>query len=173
MPIVLTGLTDKWGVRKWTPTKIKELFGHLIVPIEFRDRNKKHGVPSDTNTVDVRTTTVESFVNWLQQQTPSNAHPHKLRRKTKNPAVVASNAPSSPSALPAHDKYSAYMSYQHFRNLFGQTADAAIARPALPWNTLGAKNVAAMDSTLWVGSGGAFTALHYDSYGANLHMQVA
>lgn len=86
-----------------------------------------------------------------------------------NPSLCSSLG----SALPSPDQHSAYMSYQHFRTLFKTSKkDAEIACAALPWHTLGVKNVSAMDSTLWVGSAGAFTALHYDSYGSNLHMQV-
>ena len=186
LPIVLTGLTDDWGVRKWTPVKIKQLFGHLEVPVEFRQLSRKHGMTCNKDAAQVHTTTISSFINWLQR---TDHHYAYQQPKTSKPAtepmlksVAAGVVPtaskpslrsSSGSALPSPDHYSAYMSYQHFRTLFDtSTKDVDIARAALPWETLGVKNVSAMDSTLWVGSAGAFTALHYDSYGANLHMQV-
>ncbi|CAM9302213.1 unnamed protein product [Ectocarpus fasciculatus] len=63
----------------------------------------------------------------------------------------------------------AYADYKHLKELEDDWAKAL--EPIIDWSTLGCEK-AATDSTLWLGTGGSHTPLHFDTYGVNLVAQL-
>ncbi|CAF1010578.1 unnamed protein product, partial [Brachionus calyciflorus] len=59
----------------------------------------------------------------------------------------------------------AYADYKHMIEL-------PIDFNCIDWSNFGFKNRNAKDSTLWIGSKGAYTPCHYDTYGYNLVYQI-
>ncbi|CAF0854545.1 unnamed protein product [Brachionus calyciflorus] len=59
----------------------------------------------------------------------------------------------------------AYADYKHMIEL-------PIDFNCIDWSSFGFKNRNAKDSTLWIGSKGAYTPCHYDTYGYNLVYQI-
>eukprot|EP00191_Tetraselmis_sp_GSL018_P023361 CAMPEP_0177625492 /NCGR_PEP_ID=MMETSP0419_2-20121207/30131_1 /TAXON_ID=582737 /ORGANISM="Tetraselmis sp., Strain GSL018" /LENGTH=267 /DNA_ID=CAMNT_0019126447 /DNA_START=342 /DNA_END=1143 /DNA_ORIENTATION=+ len=70
------------------------------------------------------------------------------------------------------DDFFAYLDYKYFHEFFVQHED--LRTRAVDWDRFGdiAKGVLPEDSVLWIGSAGASTPLHQDSYGANLVAQL-
>ncbi|XP_023339561.1 HSPB1-associated protein 1 isoform X1 [Eurytemora carolleeae] len=60
-----------------------------------------------------------------------------------------------------------YFDYKYMRDLFPPSTLSLFS-----WNSLGLKDRDGMDSTLWIGSQGAHTPCHQDSYGYNLVCQL-
>lgn len=47
-----------------------------------------------------------------------------------------------------------------------------VVNESLPWKELGFTDKLGVDGTMWVGTAGAHTLCHYDTYGYNIVVQV-
>ncbi|XP_014669802.1 PREDICTED: HSPB1-associated protein 1 homolog isoform X2 [Priapulus caudatus] len=65
--------------------------------------------------------------------------------------------------------YWAYIDYRYFTDVFGKTSEEV---EAVDWSVFGFKESHGKDTTLWLGTKGAYTPCHYDSYGCNLVAQL-
>ncbi|UJR21788.1 hypothetical protein I4U23_024863 [Adineta vaga] len=82
------------------------------------------------------------------------------------------------SSLPLHhpfkqysnQDYFAYADYMHLPELFGDDQHALI--DMINWSDMGMRDRNGKESTLWIGSQGAHTPCHYDTYGINFVAQI-
>ncbi|CAM9866317.1 unnamed protein product, partial [Sphacelaria rigidula] len=63
----------------------------------------------------------------------------------------------------------AYADYKHVKELAGDWGE--LLEPMIDWSSLGCDK-AVTDSTVWLGTGGCHTPLHFDTYGVNLVAQL-
>ncbi|CAM9161881.1 unnamed protein product, partial [Hapterophycus canaliculatus] len=77
--------------------------------------------------------------------------------------------PSNPFAPYVRKNHWAYADYKHVKELGDDWAKAL--ETVVDWSALGCEKTAS-DSTLWFGTGGSHTPLHYDTYGVNLVAQL-
>ncbi|KAG5175480.1 hypothetical protein JKP88DRAFT_338118 [Tribonema minus] len=66
------------------------------------------------------------------------------------------------------NEFWAYADYMHFGEIFGERTEAAAA--LLDWSSIGIGD--APQPTFWLGSAGAHTPLHFDTYGTNVVVQL-
>eukprot|EP00049_Salpingoeca_infusionum_P008413 m.138091 g.138091 ORF g.138091 m.138091 type:complete len:294 (-) comp14008_c0_seq6:333-1214(-) len=65
-------------------------------------------------------------------------------------------------------KYNGYLSYQYVGKLFAED----LCDAAFQWETIGVANAKHENSAFWLGTPGAQTRCHYDSYGVNVVVQL-
>jgi HSPB1-associated protein 1 len=95
-------------------------------------------------------------------------NPLREARYNPNPMEVHKNRSQSPK------RFTMYADYKHFREVFPDKLAALDAATA--WDKIVVDYPATMrkhDCTLWLGSLGAHTPLHYDTYGCNVVCQIS
>lgn len=102
---------------------------------------------------DHRTLTMNEFLRWVQGEDGTTLQEY------------------------SRDEYFAYADYMHLPELFGEDKDAAVDRitpysKMIDWTPMGMKGRNGSQSTLWIGSQGAHTPCHYDTYGINFVAQI-
>lgn len=146
-PVVLTGSPlAQWGAAHWTPQSLARDFGGAPVRARFHAA-RTCGAEDDDETEGLELElTMRAFCEWLEGGASASA-----------PALAG---------LPAG--CTGYVSYQRFARVFGRDARAL---GAVGWRSLGL-DADAEGSTFWLGSKGAHTPCHQDSYGANIVAQL-
>ncbi|CAF0719944.1 unnamed protein product [Adineta ricciae] len=88
--------------------------------------------------------------------------------------TTTNDCKSFPIDHPLHkypvEDYFAYADYMHLPELFGDEQHALINM--INWGDMGMKDRDGKESTLWIGSQGAHTPCHYDTYGINFVAQI-
>ena len=140
--VVSAGMLDGWAARSWTLETLAERFGDASVCVRLHPRDAGPVWEGDCLHVGV---TLGDFCAWL-------------------------SGASSCARLAAFPRatYVGYADYQDMVRLF---ADAPGALAEVDWASLGVARDGAhpgAHSTLWLGSAGAHTPCHYDTYGSNL-----
>ena len=76
---------------------------------------------------------------------------------------------NNPFFILKKEQVSVYADYKHFRELFSEYDDISF----IDWSQLGVKgSYNALDSTLWLGTSGVHTPLHFDTYSSNIIAQI-
>ncbi|XP_006869487.1 PREDICTED: HSPB1-associated protein 1 [Chrysochloris asiatica] len=104
-------------------------------------------VPQFETTCSYVEATLEEFLNWNDDQSSG----------------------SGPFGDYDHSQFWAYADYKYFVNLFENKTDVF---QDVVWSDFGFPGRNGRESTLWIGSLGAHTPCHMDSYGCNLVFQV-
>uniref|UniRef100_A0A8C5SW67 HSPB1 associated protein 1 n=1 Tax=Laticauda laticaudata TaxID=8630 RepID=A0A8C5SW67_LATLA len=146
-PVVFSNMTFDWPVLRWNVTHLASLLaGKKIV---FRIGRK------DTATAPLFETecayaeaTLDDFLAWNGRQQP---------------------CPSGPFSSYDLCKYWMYADYKYIDRLF---EDKPEHFQDIKWSDFGFPGRSGKESTLWIGSTGANTPCHLDSYGCNLVLQV-
>eukprot|EP00966_Prymnesium_polylepis_P095880 2221450-Prymnesium_polylepis.1 len=100
---------------------------------------------------------LDQFCRWLGRTAADEGAPA---------AATADEGGGSPFAPFAREAFVGYADYQDMPALF---RDAPAALAAVDWTTvLGGDARDGTQSVLWLGSKGASTPMHYDTYGCNL-----
>ena len=90
-----------------------------------------------------------------------------------SPSLSSSPSPPSPPKNPLlslpPSQFWVYADYKYMSQL---CPDCTELTSAIDWGVFGFHGRRGNDSTLWVGSRGAFTPCHYDTYGCNLVAQL-
>ncbi|KAF0993325.1 hypothetical protein HZS_4289, partial [Henneguya salminicola] len=76
--------------------------------------------------------------------------------------------PSSFNSLNKNEFW-VYGDYKNFEEIFPALEYAELSKK-INWGFVGYPNKCSKDTTLWIGTKGAYTPLHYDSYGTNFHV---
>ena len=154
VPFIATGLCDQWEAREWELPVLGSAFGSAPTCIRMHQQRPDNcasgaSVPYEGECTYVRATLAE-FCAWLEHGSDTALH-------------------GALTSFP-RDEWVGYCDYQDLSSLFVGTPEALMA---VDWSTiLGAAvdgdNVPrdGTHSTLWLGSNGACTPLHYDTYGA-------
>ncbi|KAH0621300.1 hypothetical protein JD844_022437 [Phrynosoma platyrhinos] len=146
-PAVFCNMAFDWPVRHWSVSYLANLCrGKRIL---FRIGTKDMGtVPLFETKCSYVEATLEEFLAWIGSQPSHSCGPFK-----------------------GYDlsKYWTYADYKYIARLF---EDKPEHFQDLVWSDFGFEGRNGRDSTLWIGSRGANTPCHLDSYGCNLVLQV-
>ncbi|XP_064350662.1 HSPB1-associated protein 1 isoform X2 [Camelus dromedarius] len=145
-PAVFCNMVFDWPARHWTAKHLSEvLHGKQI---RFRmGMTSTDPVPQFETTCSYVEATLEEFLTWNCDQ----------------------SSISGPFRDYDHSKFWAYADYKYFVNLFEDKTDVF---QDVIWSDFGFPGRNGRESTLWIGSMGAHTPCHLDSYGCNLVFQV-
>ncbi|XP_021490317.1 HSPB1-associated protein 1 isoform X2 [Meriones unguiculatus] len=145
-PAVFYNMVFDWPARHWTVTHLSEVLQGK--QIRFRmGRRSTDTVPQYETACSYVDATLEEFLTWNCDQ----------------PCV------SGPFKDYDHSKFWAYADYKYFVTLFEDNTDVF---QEVMWSDFGFPGRNGQESTLWIGSLGAHTPCHLDSYGCNLVFQV-
>ncbi|XP_037381337.1 HSPB1-associated protein 1 isoform X2 [Talpa occidentalis] len=145
-PAVFCNMVFDWPARHWTAKHLSEvLHGKQI---RFRMGMKSiDKVPQFENACSYVEATLEEFLTWNCDQ----------------------SSISGPLRDYNHSNFWAYADYKYCVSLFEDKTD--IFQDVI-WSDFGFPGRNGQESTLWIGSFGAHTPCHLDSYGCNLVFQV-
>ncbi|XP_071336895.1 HSPB1-associated protein 1 homolog isoform X2 [Trachinotus anak] len=146
-PAVFMNMTCGWPVLHWTAEHLSTCIGDKL--IRFR-LGRKDGL--NTPLFETQCSYVEAklvhFLSWTRGQTGADVGPF--------------------SEFP-YSEYWAYADYKYIAILF---QDQPSMFEEVMWSNFGFEGRNGRESTLWIGTEGANTPCHLDSYGCNLVLQV-
>ncbi|XP_071978177.1 HSPB1-associated protein 1 isoform X2 [Engystomops pustulosus] len=146
-PVVFLGMTDDWPVTRWTLPRLC----HVLQEQTLRFRIGKRKVDTEPQfepQCDYIDGTIRQFQDWVSGST----------HEASGPFFRYDPAESW-----------AYADYKYLALLF---KDQPEMLQEVSWEDFGFPGRDGRDSTLWIGSRGANTPCHIDSYGCNLVLQV-
>ncbi|KAI9534442.1 hypothetical protein NQZ68_012675, partial [Dissostichus eleginoides] len=145
-PAVFTNMSDGWPALRWTAEKLSDCLHKLI---RFRlGRKEEANTPLFETQCSYVEATLEHFLLWTQGEKEGDVGPFCEYPKSE---------------------YWAYADYKYIALLF---QDQPAMFEDVKWSQFGFEGRNGRESTLWIGSEGANTPCHLDSYGCNLVLQV-
>ncbi|XP_072253666.1 HSPB1-associated protein 1 homolog [Leuresthes tenuis] len=144
-PAVFLNMTRGWPVLHWTAEHLSGCLGDRRVRFRLGRKEELNAPLFETQCSYVEAK-VAQFLCWSQGQTdvgPFSEYPHS--------------------------EYWAYADYKYIAMLF---QDQPLMFEDVKWSEFGFKGRNGRESTLWIGTEGANTPCHLDSYGCNLVLQV-
>ncbi|XP_052014481.1 HSPB1-associated protein 1 [Apodemus sylvaticus] len=145
-PAIFCNMVFDWPSRHWTAKHLSEVLEGK--QIRFRMGLRGTGtVPQFETECSYVDATLEEFLTWNCDQ----------------------SSVSGPFKDYDHSKFWAYADYKYFVTLFEDKTDVF---QEVVWSDFGFPGRNGQESTLWIGSLGAHTPCHLDSYGCNLVFQV-
>uniref|UniRef100_A0A8D0KH19 HSPB1-associated protein 1 n=1 Tax=Sus scrofa TaxID=9823 RepID=A0A8D0KH19_PIG len=145
-PAVFCNMVFDWPAQHWTAKHLSEVLQGK--QIRFRMGMKSTGTaPQFETTCSYIEATLEEFLTWNCDQSTT----------------------SEPFRDYDHSKFWAYADYKYFVSLFEDKTDIF---QDVKWSDFGFPGRNGQQSTLWIGSMGAHTPCHLDTYGCNLVFQV-
>ncbi|XP_034550656.1 HSPB1-associated protein 1 homolog [Notolabrus celidotus] len=147
-PAVFMNMTCGWPGLRWTAEHLSECLGDK--PVRFRlgrkdDETKTPLFETQCSYVEAR---LKHFLAWTRGQTGTDVGPF--------------------CGYPISE-YWAYADYKYIAMLF---QDQPSMFEDIKWSEFGFEGRNGRESTLWIGTEGANTPCHLDSYGCNLVLQV-
>ncbi|XP_037645882.1 HSPB1-associated protein 1 homolog isoform X1 [Sebastes umbrosus] len=146
-PAVFRNMTGGWPVLRWTAEHLSDRLGDKL--IRFRlGRKEETNTPLFETQCSYVEARLDQFLSWTRDQTGTDVGPF-------------CDYPTS--------EYWAYADYKYIAVLF---QDQPSMFQDVKWSQFGFEGRDGRESTLWVGTEGANTPCHLDSYGCNLVLQV-
>nr|XP_042699018.1 HSPB1-associated protein 1 isoform X4 [Chrysemys picta bellii] len=146
-PAVFCNMVFDWPVLYWNAKYLSEVLDGRT--IRFRmGMKKRDAAPQFETKCSYVEATLEEFLAWTSGQ----------------PTCV-----SRPFSCYDSSKYWAYADYKYIARLF---EDKTEIFKDIMWSDFGFPGRNGKESTLWIGSAGANTPCHLDSYGCNLVLQI-
>ncbi|XP_076012749.1 HSPB1-associated protein 1 homolog [Genypterus blacodes] len=146
-PAVFQNMTQDWPVLQWTVEHLSNCLGDRVIRFRLGRRDQTTGPLFETQCSYVEAKLVH-FLSWTRSQSGADVGPF--------------------SDYP-HSEYWAYADYKYIAILFQELP--SIFEDVM-WSDFGFKGRNGRESTLWIGTEGANTPCHQDSYGCNLVLQV-
>ncbi|KAM6934068.1 HSPB1-associated protein 1 homolog [Xenentodon cancila] len=148
LPAVFLNMTCGWPVLHWTVEHLSSCLGDRLVLFRLGRREEKQetNAPLFETQCSYVQAKVADFLNWTGGQTDVG-----------------------PFSQYSHSEYWAYADYKYIAMLF---KDQPFMFEDIKWSEFGFEGRNGRDSTLWIGTKGANTPCHLDSYGCNLVLQV-
>ncbi|KAM9710610.1 HSPB1-associated protein 1 homolog [Menidia menidia] len=144
-PAVFPNMTRDWPALRWTAEHLSARLGPR--PVRFRlGRKQENNTPLFETQCSYVEAEVSQFLSWTRGQTEAGPF---------------SEYPPS--------EYWAYADYKYIAQLF---EDQPSMFEDVRWSEFGFEGRNGRESTLWMGTQGANTPCHMDSYGCNLVLQV-
>ena len=184
-PLVFRGglKGDGWAdLRARSPAELCHLLGERetsfkVCPLRGSERHRQ--LFADTETVfetrclHVRAT-FTNLAGWLSPPLPAvacsrAAMTEPTLKKAKTEPQPTPHASSNPLLAYPRNSHWIYADYKYMAQL---CEDLPRVMAEVDWGIFGFDGRSGADSTLWVGSEGAYTPCHYDTYGCNLVAQV-
>ncbi|XP_038604007.1 HSPB1-associated protein 1 isoform X2 [Tachyglossus aculeatus] len=158
-PAVFCSMADDWPALSWTAGHIATLLGDA--PIRFRMGKRDFGSdPQFETSCDYVDATLADFMAWSDRG-----------KQTDDGPTDGGQTVSGPGPFDSYDARTswAYADYKYMASMFAGNAHAL---RAVTWSDFGFPGRGGKESSLWIGSAGANTLCHQDSYGCNLVLQV-
>ncbi|XP_028921904.1 HSPB1-associated protein 1 isoform X3 [Ornithorhynchus anatinus] len=158
-PAVFCSMADDWPALRWTAGHIAALLGDT--PIRFRlGKRDFSSDPQFETSCDYVDATLADFVAWSDGGGQTDSGP------TSGGQTV-----SGPGPFDSYDARAswAYADYKYMASMFAGNTQVL---QAVVWSDFGFPGRGGKESSLWIGSAGANTPCHQDSYGCNLVLQV-
>ncbi len=182
-PLVVKGQLQPWmQAQSWKVTDVCSILGKhgeittfKICPREgsecFKKKFKKNDVIFETR-CDYVDATFADFVEWLSvaQCQPNEPASKKLKSDTTAGDHTKFDGLSNPLLQYASSEYWVYADYKYMCHV---CRDHPELLSAINWSLFGFEGCNGAESTLWIGSEGAFTPCHYDTYGCNIVAQLS
>ncbi|KAM3607520.1 uncharacterized protein V6R79_009149 [Siganus canaliculatus] len=146
-PAVFTNMTSDWPVLRWTAEHLSSCLGDKLVRFRL-GRKEETKTPLFETQCSYLEARLAHFLSWTQGQTGTHVGPF--------------------SEYPRSD-YWAYADYKYIAMLF---QDQPSIFEEVRWSQFGFEGRNGRESTLWIGTEGANTPCHLDSYGYNLVLQI-
>ncbi|XP_028291125.1 HSPB1-associated protein 1 homolog isoform X1 [Gouania willdenowi] len=146
-PLVFLNMTCDWPALSWTAQHLSDRLGDKRLRFRLGRKKDTHEPLFESQCSYVEATLAE-FLCWTVGHTPTENGPF-------------SNYPQS--------DYWAYADYKYIAMLF---QDQPSMFEDVKWSDFGFEGRGGRESTLWIGTEGANTPCHLDSYGCNLVLQV-
>ncbi|KAJ8283068.1 hypothetical protein COCON_G00055870 [Conger conger] len=146
-PVVFLGMATDWLALDWSVEHLSEILEQK--PVRFRiGKTQEEKTPVFETECSYREATLGEFLSWATGQSEASAGPFR--------------------DLPLSDCW-AYADYKYLAVLF---EDRPAVFEGVAWSDFGYPGRNGRESTLWLGTAGANTPCHLDSYGCNLVLQV-
>ncbi|XP_005344951.1 HSPB1-associated protein 1 isoform X1 [Microtus ochrogaster] len=145
-PAIFCNMVFDWPAQHWTAKHLSEVLQGKQIRFRMGLRSTDT-VPQFETACSYVDATLEEFLAWNCDQ----------------------SSVSGPFKDYDHSKFWAYADYKYFVNLFEGKTDVF---QEVMWSDFGFPGRDGQESTLWIGSLGAHTPCHLDSYGCNLVFQV-
>ncbi|KAK3605941.1 hypothetical protein CHS0354_019610 [Potamilus streckersoni] len=144
-PLVFHNIINHWPAAAWTPEYLADVMKGKKFSCKIAPRNSGDLLP-ETECLHLDTT-ITDYVEW------------------------ASGKPGADNPMSALDpsRYSCYVDYKYMVDFFSECPHLL---KQVYWNCFGLGERDGTDSTIWIGSSGAYTPMHYDTYGFNLVAQI-
>ncbi|KAL7638738.1 UNVERIFIED_CONTAM: hypothetical protein RMT77_010271 [Armadillidium vulgare] len=141
----------KWQCLKWDKHKWTEVLGSEQIKISFGKKlspSEPLDEPQWEHLTFKKAMSFSEMLKWEQGET---------------------NFVTDCNTCVSHSEYWAYLDYHYMNNL----SDEKLMDENISWDLLGFPEIKAKDSTLWIGTCGANTPCHIDTYGANIVCQIS
>ena len=146
-PLIFRGLMDSWPLARYSFAEWSDIFGDRLLECRVgRKRADEKGKPEWERHCDSIRCTFEELLKWTR-----NEHGSDERFKEYRP-----------------NDHFLYFDYKYIKDIF----DPDVIR-MIDWSTAGYTGRGGAESTFWLGTEGAHTPCHYDTYGCNLVGQIA
>lgn len=149
-PLVFRGLIDSWPMLSYSPTDWEKLFSEKSLDCRVGHIIQSDSEPQWEGRSGTISCTYSQLVEWAKFR-------GELRMNLGDDSL-----PLSPS------NHFIYFAYQYMKDLFNEEEILS----QTDWAELGQPGRNGRDSTFWLGTAGAHTPCHYDTYGCNLVAQV-
>lgn len=147
-PLVFHGLADSWPMLKYSLSDWNHLFSDKVIDCRVGKRNSDQDPPQWEGQCGEVECTYSQLVSW---STNSN--------ETDQPPSLNGLQPG---------KHFLYYGYKYMKDIFS----AEVCR-MIDWKPFGHPERSGTESTFWLGTAGAHTPCHYDTYGCNLVAQLS
>ena len=144
-PVVLKNMIADWPAAKWSLDNLQLVFEHE--PLCFRIGNTCYNGVQWENECSYETASVAEFKDWLMGQ----CQPDNRLQKYE------------------YNRHWCYADYKYMAKLF---ATKPYILKMVDWSAFGFDGRDGTQSTFWLGSQGAYSVCHYDTYGCNLVAQI-
>ncbi|XP_047457958.1 HSPB1-associated protein 1 homolog isoform X2 [Mugil cephalus] len=146
-PAVFPSMTCGWPALRWTAEHLSGCLGDRLVRFRLGRKEEKNTPLFETQCSYVEAT-VAQFLSWTRGQSGTDIGPF--------------------SKYPCSDHW-AYADYKYIAMLF---QDQPFMFEDVKWSEFGFEGRDGKESTLWIGTEGANTPCHQDTYGCNLVLQI-
>ena len=184
-PVVFTDMVHSWvEALSWTPNKLADLLSGISTTFKVSPKNTQtQETVYETECIHV-TATYQNLCEWLDRSTGKGKQKQKrsspLLVKEQDDVPVSSDCKrartgeeyhdvENPLLLFSREHFWIYADYKYMSELCRELPHV---REAVDWSVFGFKDRDGQQSTLWVGSEGACTPCHFDTYGCNLVAQL-
>ena len=162
LPFIIVGALKHWCASDWTAETLARQYGD--VPLCVRMHPHSSSLPYEGECY-FAATTMSEFCAWLTDAPSARGDRHadgaSSYASQRSSTSLASRFPRC--------EYVGYADYQDMAQIFSSSTRAL---SSVDWSFAGGASDG-VDTTLWLGSGGSSTPMHYDTYGANVVAQLA
>lgn len=146
-PLVFRGLIESWPMIKFSQNDWNNLFQQIVLECRVGNRNSQGDQPQWEGESDNIKCTYSEFVKWAENCADVD-----------NPELAGLET----------GKHFLYYGYKYMKDMF----DSEVLRMT-EWKAFGYPERNGTESTFWMGTAGAHTPCHYDTYGCNLVAQLS